>query len=80
YPDLVSDYRRGFERLKSLNVDVFLASHGNFFDLEKKRAALGDRKNNGNPFVDGEGYHRYVTAAETRFEDRVRNEAAQAPR
>jgi len=80
YPDLVSDYRRQFERLKSLEVDVFLASHGNFFDLEKKRAALGGRKQKGNPFVDREGYHRFVTGAETRFEERVRNEAAQAPR
>ena len=79
YPGAVSDYRRQFAILKSLPVDVFLASHGNFFDLQKKRAALGS-DGKGNPFVDREGYHRFVEAAERRFEERVRNEAAAAPR
>ncbi len=79
YPDAVSDYRKQFAILKSLPVDIFLASHGNFFDLEKKRAALGS-DGKANPFVDSEGYHRFVTAAERRFEDRVRNEASAAPR
>jgi metallo-beta-lactamase class B len=78
YPDAVSDYRRQFATLKSLNPDIFLASHGNFFDLEKKRAALGDAKVN--PFVDREGYHEFVTAAERRFEERVRNEASAGSR
>lgn len=75
YPDAVSDYRRQFEILRSLECDIFLASHGSFFDLEKKRALLhGDGK--ANPFVDREGYHQFVTSAERRFEDRVRNEAS----
>lgn len=78
YPDAVSDYRRQFEILRSLPVDIFLASHGNFFDLEKKRAALGDGK--ANPFVDREGYHRFVTAAERGFEERVRNGGSGASR
>jgi metallo-beta-lactamase class B len=78
YPDAVSDYRRQFATLESLNPDIFLASHGAFFDLEQKRAALGDTKVN--PFVDREGYHQFVTAAERRFEDRVRNEASAGPR
>ena len=79
YPDAVSDYRRQFEILRSLECDIFLASHGNFFDLEKKRALLnGD--GGANPFVDREGYHRFVTAAERRFEDRVRNEGSAGSR
>lgn len=78
YPDAVSDYRRQFEILRALPVDIFLASHGNFFDLEKKRALAGDGKPN--PFVDREGYHRFVTAAERRFEEQVRNEGSVAPR
>lgn len=78
YPDAVSDYRRQFATLKSLSCDIFLASHGNFFDLEKKRAALGDAKVN--PFVDREGYHQFVTDVERRFDERVRNEVAATPR
>lgn len=79
HPDAVSDYRRQFAILKSLPVDIFLASHGNFFDLEKKRAALGS-DGKANPFVDREGYHQFVETMERRFEDRVRNEATSAPR
>ncbi len=79
YPDAVSDYRRQFATLHALSCDIFLASHGNFFDLEGKRKALtGHQK--ANPFIDSEGYHRFVTAAERRFEDRVRNEQAEAAR
>jgi metallo-beta-lactamase class B len=79
YPGAVSDYRTQFAILKSLPVDIFLASHGNFFDLEKKRAALGS-DGKANPFVDSEGYHRFVELMERRFEERVRNEATSAPR
>ena len=79
YPDAVADYRRQFEILKALPVDIFLASHGNFFNLEKKRAALaGDGA--ANPFIDREGYHQFVTAAERRFEDRVRNDGSAGSR
>lgn len=78
YPDAVSDYRKQFATLKALPVDIFLASHGNFFDLQEKIAARGDRK--ANPFVDREGYHQFVIATERRFEAHVRNEASRTPR
>lgn len=74
YPDVIADYRRQFALLKSLKPDIFLASHGNFFDLQKKMAALGSGATN--PFVDREGYYKFVTDAEVRFEDRVRNEGS----
>ena len=73
YPDVITDYRRQFALLKSLKPDIFLASHGNFFDLKAKMAALGSKQN---PFIDREGYYKFVTAAEVRFEDRVRNEGS----
>ena len=80
YPDAVADYEKQFAILKSLNPEVFLASHGNFFDLEKKRAALASGDGGVNPFVDGEGYHQFVTAFERRFVERVRNERSAASR
>jgi metallo-beta-lactamase class B len=64
YPDAIVDYRRQFEILKALTPDIFLASHGNFFDLEEKRS--GKRS-----FVDPEGYRRFVEASEQRFEKRA---------
>lgn len=79
YPEAVSDYRRQFATLHALRCDLFLASHGNFFDLEGKRKALAGRQK-ANPFIDSEGYHRFVAVSERRFEDRVRNEQSQAAR
>ena len=79
HPDAVADYRRQFAFLKSLKPDVFLASHGNFFELTEKIAALASRPKQ-NPFIDREGYYKFVTDAEVRFEDRVRNEGSAATR
>jgi metallo-beta-lactamase class B len=79
YPNAVDDYRRQFATLESLACDIFLASHGNFFELESKRAALS-RHPRANPFIDSEGYHRFVAAAGRRLEERVRNEAQASPR
>ena len=63
YPNVADDYRRQFALLRSLQPKIFLASHGNFFDLEEKRKT----KN----FVDPEGYREYVAQSEKRFEDEL---------
>ena len=60
YPDIADDYRRQFATLRALHPDIFLASHGNFFDLQGK---LVSRK-----FVDPEGYRKFVDEMEARFE------------
>ena len=75
YPDAVADYRKQFAILKSLKPDIFLASHGNFFDLQEKIAALATKPKQ-NPFIDREGYYKFVTEAEVAFETRVRNEGS----
>jgi metallo-beta-lactamase class B len=64
YPDAIDDYRRNFSILKALRPDVFLASHGAFFNLTEKRE--GKRS-----FIDPDGYREYVEAAEQRFEARA---------
>ncbi|HXE32081.1 MAG TPA: subclass B3 metallo-beta-lactamase [Terriglobales bacterium] len=66
YPRIVSDYERTFRVLASLPCDIFLGSHGGFFDLKAKYAALG--KSAANPFVDPDGYRKYVAAAHQAFE------------
>lgn len=66
YPGMVSDYRRTFERVRTLRADVFLANHDNFFDLHEKRARqiAGDA----NAFVDPGGLQRFNTALAQAFE------------
>ena len=73
YPGIASDYGRSFRTLKSLACDVFLASHGSFFDLTDKREALakGAAKN---PFIDPAGYRAYIARAERAFDAELERE------
>ena len=64
YPNAIEDYRRQFDVLRSLRPDVFLASHGNFFDLEKKRK--GEKS-----FIDPDGYVEVMKRFEEGFEKRA---------
>jgi metallo-beta-lactamase class B len=68
YPDAVDDYRRQFATLKALPCDVFLGSHGSFFNLEEKMKHAGEKPN---PSIDPEGYRRFVAEMEKAFERRV---------
>jgi metallo-beta-lactamase class B len=65
YPQIASDYERMFRVLKSLPADIFLGAHGAYFDMEAKYARL----NNGapSPFVDPEGYKKFVADKEEEF-------------
>lgn len=65
YPNAVADYELQFERLKALRPDIFLASHGNFFDLARKRAAGRAT------FVDPVGYRTFVETFEAGFRKRA---------
>lgn len=50
YPQIVADYRRTFQLLRSLPCDVFLAPHGSFFGLKEKAAQL-EKGAKTNPFT-----------------------------
>ena len=65
YPQIADDYVRGFKVLRSLPVDVFLGSHGNFYGMTEKYAKMKD--GGPNPFVDPEGYQSYVSEREQAF-------------
>jgi metallo-beta-lactamase class B len=73
YPGIATDYAKSFRVLKSLPCDVFLASHGSFFNLNGKRAALA-RNPSENPFIDPAGYRAYVESAERAYDDERRRE------
>ena len=66
YPDIEADYVRTFARLKKAKVDVFLASHGNAFDLADKAEKLR-KGGTPNPFIDPEGFKSYVNESEKAF-------------
>ncbi|MGZ7032440.1 MAG: subclass B3 metallo-beta-lactamase [Thermoanaerobaculia bacterium] len=69
YPDAVADYEKTFRTLRSLPCDVFLGSHGGFFDLQGKIARMGGAAS---PFIDPDGYRKYVDDSEKRFREIVR--------
>ena len=79
YPDIVSDYRRTFAILQSLPCQIFLGSHGSYFGLRRKLARLrkGSRTN---PFVDPDGYRRFVALSRTAFEEKLTAQSGAAVR
>jgi len=81
YPAIVEDYRASFAKVRSLPCDLFLAAHASFFRLKEKRERL-EAGRPGNPFVDREGFRRFVDLYEERFEEllgEAREEAAARP-
>jgi len=65
YPTIATDYDKTFQVLKALPVDLFLGAHGGYYGMEAKHAKLGASATN--PFIDPEGYGRYVTDREGAF-------------
>ncbi len=65
YPQIAQDYENTFRVLKSLPCDVFLGAHGDYYGMLSK---LDQAKAGGpNPFLDTEGYKRYITGREQAF-------------
>jgi metallo-beta-lactamase class B len=66
YPDIARDFEYTFRRLRQIPCDVFLGSHGRFFDLLGKieRLRRGDKPN---PFIDPDGYSKYLDSSYTDF-------------
>jgi metallo-beta-lactamase class B len=67
YPDIAADYVRTFAALRALPVDIFVGAHASYYDgMAKARAA---RQSGGatNPFVDPDGYRRFIAGAEAKF-------------
>lgn len=71
WPGIDRDFERSFERLDSLPVDVFLASHGSFFGLEAKAELVWGGATPDNPFIDPDRYRRYLERARARFDERL---------
>ena len=65
YPGIATDYERTFRFLKAQPVDLFLGAHGGYYDMNAKHPRLGTSSSN--PFIDPEGYHRYIADRENAF-------------
>jgi metallo-beta-lactamase class B len=76
YPEIASDYEKGFQVLRSLHCDVFLGAHGNYYDMEGKYERL--KQGAENPFIDPEGYENYVGEREQAFRAELATQKAVA--
>jgi metallo-beta-lactamase class B len=65
YPQIAQDYETTFRVLKSLPCDIFLGAHGDYYGMLAKYPKL--QAGGANPFVDPEGYKKYVAEREQTF-------------
>jgi metallo-beta-lactamase class B len=66
YPGIIEDYRTTFKRAPALEGDVFLAPHPEMYNMEDKRAQIGEGKPN--PFVKAGEFQTYVATLQSAFE------------
>jgi metallo-beta-lactamase class B len=76
YPRIAEDYEKAFRVWKSLPCEVFLGSHGQFFNLAEKRAAM-EKGASENPFIDPAGYQAYILQKDTDFETELKKQQAE---
>jgi metallo-beta-lactamase class B len=74
YPQIASDYKRGFAVLHKLPCDIFLGAHGSYFDLVEKYPhwKAGDK----NAFIDPAGYKAYIADREHVFQMELERQSA----
>jgi metallo-beta-lactamase class B len=75
YPEIAQDYERAFRVWKSLACDVFLGAHGSYYGMSEKFASMKDGA--ANPFVDAEGYKRYIAEREAAFREEWKKQQGQ---
>lgn len=68
YPEIADDYRATFAKARALPVEVFLGSHGFWYDMERKlEQAMSRVPGETNPFIDRQGYLTHIDVQELRF-------------
>lgn len=68
YPAIVEDYRATFAKAKKMKVDVFLAPHGEFFQLAAKRSLQKAQPDGPNQFVTPGEFTKFILLQEQAFE------------
>jgi metallo-beta-lactamase class B len=78
YPQIAEDYQRMWRVLNSLPCDIFLGAHGEYFGMEEKYARM--KQGGPNPFIDPEGYKKYIAQKEADFQAELAKQKAAATR
>jgi metallo-beta-lactamase class B len=79
YPGIADDFLRTFAWLQKQKVEVFLAAHGSIYDLRGKAGKLSVEAKN-NPFIDPEGYIKFIGTSEKAFREKLaKQQAVQKP-
>jgi len=77
YPGIAQDFAHTFTTLDALPCDIFLSSHGQYFDLLHKVARM--QTEGPSVWIDPTGYHRAIAQSRAEFEaDLARQQAAAA--
>ena len=66
HPGIIDDYARTFRVLKELRPDVFLAQHPRLYGMDDKVRRMKSGAG-GNPFIDPEGYRKYIADQEAAY-------------
>jgi metallo-beta-lactamase class B len=74
YPGILEDYRKAFAVLESLQPDIWVSGHSDFFDLQAKRKKIS-KDNPAAAFVDPNGYKQMISSKKKAFEDYVAKES-----
>jgi metallo-beta-lactamase class B len=74
YPGIADDFRHTFATLHALPCDIFLGSHGMYFDLAAKLRRL--KTEGSRVFVDPTGYQRAIDEAEAAFKHSLAEQQA----
>ena len=76
YPKIAEDYEQMFRVLRGLPCDIFLGAHGGYFGMDAKVPKM--KAGAANPFVDPEGYKKFVGAKEGEFRAELDKQKAAA--
>jgi metallo-beta-lactamase class B len=76
HPGIVDDYRKTFDRVRDIKGDVFLAPHPEMYDMQGKRARMGQGAPN--PFVNAQDFPAYMETLKKDFEVNLARQTAAA--
>ncbi|MEO5800140.1 MAG: subclass B3 metallo-beta-lactamase, partial [Gemmatimonadales bacterium] len=69
YPGIRADFEHSFSRLRNLRADIFLATHTEWFSLQRKLRERATAQKPADPFIDPDGYIRFVDSSEKEFRE-----------
>jgi len=74
YPEIVSDFRATFARVREIEADVLLTNHPEFMQMEARRARLA--AGDANAFVDTNALHTFNDRLERAFNEELARQTA----